>query len=56
VEGSELLLRWAQGGEAYVVLTQDILNQASQMSPLGLDWAQLQADFAALGGTTSAAD
>ena len=46
----------AQDGEAYVVLTQDILNQASQLSPLGLDWEQLEADFAALGGTTSTAD
>jgi hypothetical protein len=45
----------AQGGEAYVVLTQDILNQASQLSPTGLSWAQLEADFEELGGTTSTA-
>jgi hypothetical protein len=38
-------------GEMYCVISQDLLNTASQLSPDGLNWAQLQADFAALGGT-----
>jgi hypothetical protein len=40
-------------GELYTVLSQDILNTASQLAPNGINWTQLQADFAALGGTVT---
>lgn len=42
-------------GECYVVLSQDMLIAAQQLAPNGLDWAQLQADFAALGGVVPVA-
>src|SRR5215475_7987802 len=35
-------------GECYVVLSQDILSKAQQVAPNGLNWSQLQADFAAI--------
>jgi hypothetical protein len=35
-------------GELYTVLSQDTISQASQLCPAGINWAQLQADFAAL--------
>jgi hypothetical protein len=41
------------GGELYVVISQDQLNTASQVAPNGFDWAQLVADFQALGGTVT---
>jgi hypothetical protein len=40
-------------GELYVVISQDQLNAASQLAPNGFDWAQLVADFQALGGNVS---
>ncbi len=36
------------GGELYALLSPSIMARASQRSPEGLDWEQLQADFAAL--------
>jgi hypothetical protein len=41
----------SNNGELYVLITKDILNAASSLSPDGLDWDQLIADFDALGGT-----
>lgn len=38
-------------GELYVVITQDLINAASQKAPTGLDWAQLVADYNAMGGS-----
>jgi hypothetical protein len=43
----------AQGGELYTVISQDALNAASGLAPAGVDWAQLVADFNALGGNLS---
>lgn len=40
-------------GELYVVLDQDMINVASQLAPSGLNWAQLVADFNALGGNVT---
>jgi hypothetical protein len=37
-------------GELYAVLSQSGLNRAKGRAPNGLDWAQLEADFAAMGG------
>jgi hypothetical protein len=42
------------GGELYTVLSQDILLKAQQTAPSGVDWTQLQADFAAIGTTVPA--
>jgi hypothetical protein len=43
----------AANGELYVVISQDQLNAANQIAPNGFDWAQLVADFQALGGTVA---
>ena len=39
------------GGELWVVLDEEAIDQAQQKSPDGFDWATLVADFTALGGT-----
>jgi len=36
------------GGGCYTVLSQETINRAKGRAPNGFDWAQLQADFAAL--------
>lgn len=36
------------GGELYLLLSQDQINQATQKSPNGFNWTQLATDFAAL--------
>lgn len=41
-------------GELYVMLTQDLINKASAKAPTGFDWAQLVADFDAMGGSVVA--
>lgn len=41
----------ASQGELYVVISQDSINKGTQQAPSGLNWSQLQADFAALGGS-----
>jgi len=38
----------AAGGGVYTVLSQDLIEKAKQIAPNGLNWAQLEADFAAL--------
>jgi hypothetical protein len=43
----------AQGGEAYVVITQDSLNTATGLAPDGYDWAQMVAYFNSLGGNVT---
>lgn len=40
-----------RGGDMFVILTPDIINKAQNKAPNGLDWAQLTADFNALGGS-----
>ena len=40
----------ADGGELYVVISQDSVNRASQKAPSGFNWSQLVADFDAIGG------
>jgi hypothetical protein len=40
-------------GELYSLLSQDQISVAKQVAPNGLNWAQLQADFAALGAPPS---
>lgn len=40
----------ASGGELYAVISQDAIAKASQKSPGGFSWAQLVADFDAIGG------
>jgi hypothetical protein len=40
----------ADGGELYVVISQDSINRASQKAPSGFNWSQLVADFDAIGG------
>jgi hypothetical protein len=42
-----------QDGEAYVVLSPDLLNAASQKAPNALDWASLVADFNSMGGNVT---
>lgn len=37
---------WAQGGALYTAISQDWINRGKQISPTGLNWAQLEADFA----------
>jgi hypothetical protein len=39
-------------GELYTVISQDQINVATQLAPNGFNWAQLLADFQAMGGTT----
>lgn len=41
------------GGEAHTVISQDTLNSASGLAPNGLNWAQMVADFNALGGNVA---
>ena len=36
-------------GAVYTLISHDALNRAKQKAPNGLDWAQLEADFAAMG-------
>lgn len=43
------------GGELYTVISQDALATAALKAPNGLDWAQLTADFAAMGGALASA-
>lgn len=38
----------SSSGQAFVFLSPDMLNKASQKSPLGIDWATLQGDFQSL--------
>jgi hypothetical protein len=38
------------GGNLFVILTKDILNQAQQKAPDGFDWPTLLADFGGMGG------
>lgn len=40
----------ADGGELYVVISQDSINRASQKAPSGMNWSQLVADFDEIGG------
>jgi len=40
----------ASGGELYVVLSQDSIARANAKAPNGMSWAQLVADFDAIGG------
>ncbi|MBV8359373.1 MAG: hypothetical protein JO189_15770 [Deltaproteobacteria bacterium] len=40
----------ADGGQLFVVISQDSVNRASQKAPSGMNWAQLVADFDAIGG------
>ena len=49
---TSLLVRDAGGG-AFVVLTKDIINIASTLSPTGLDWSALQADLALVSGASN---
>jgi hypothetical protein len=42
------------GGELWTVISQDALARATAKTPNGLDWAQLVADFDALGGRIAA--
>jgi len=37
-------------GELYTVISQELIDVASQLAPNGLDWATLCADFNAMGG------
>ena len=39
------------GGELYTVVSQDQVSKARARTPAGLNWAQLESDFQALGGT-----
>ena len=39
------------GGACYVLLSPDMIAAAQQIAPNGINWAQLIADFDALGGT-----
>lgn len=40
----------ASGGELYCVVSQDSLNAATGLAPSGVNWAQMVADFNAMGG------
>jgi hypothetical protein len=40
----------ANYGELYAVLSHAGINKAKGLAPSGLNWAQLEADFAAMGG------
>jgi hypothetical protein len=40
----------ADGGDLYVVISQESIAKASAKAPNGFDWAQLVADFDAMGG------
>lgn len=41
------------GGQLFSVITQEILNRATQRAPAGFDWTALVADFTGLGGMLS---
>jgi hypothetical protein len=43
----------SQGGQLYALLSPDMIARAKAKSPAGLDWAQLVADFDALGGNAA---
>ena len=38
------------GGELYTVISQDVINRATNKTPAGLNWQQLVSDFDAIGG------
>jgi hypothetical protein len=42
----------ANGGNLFAVLSPEVINAAKCTAPDGLAWAALEADFAALGGST----
>ena len=41
----------APGGELYSVLSEDIIDKASQLSPAGFNWSQLLSDMQSIGGS-----
>ena len=41
----------SNGGELYTVISTDQLSVAKQRTPTGINWAQIESDFTALGGT-----
>ena len=43
----------SSGGMLYFVIDQQILSKAACVAPDGADWATIQSDFAAIGGTVT---